>query len=265
MSNVGLGASLGVRGWNSIDSDSTNSDSERRVRRRVDEAQPSASGQVDRQTQGSAMDVESVSSESPEANTGLSNSPVHAEIEASAIGIQIQLTDKEAKKLKNNWKIELAPRLIREMQQNLSREQIVSVLSKSNQKDFEDEKTGILNLKKIIVELKGKGFSEAEISKVGVSGLDRVNQWMANHSDKLSKKQLLSIAKQKGGYVCLDYLESYWGDLVTEDRFDVEQLVSIASNDGAKQALTVIKDNWGELITEGRFDVEQLVSIASNK
>ena len=75
-----------------------------------------------------------------------------------------------------------------------SREQIVNVLSKSNRKDFEDEETGILNLKKIIVELKRKGFSEAEISKVGVSGLDRVNQWMANCSDKLSKKQLLSIA-----------------------------------------------------------------------
>ena len=109
----------------------------------MNETQPSASAQADIQSQGSAMDV--VSSESPEAT----NSFILAEMEASAIYIQIQLTAKESNKLKNNWKKELAPRLIREMQQNLTREQIVSVLSKSNRDDFEVEKTGILNLKKI--------------------------------------------------------------------------------------------------------------------
>ena len=83
--------------------------------------------------------------------------------------INIVLTDPEKQKLKNNWKISIAATVIQQLlpQPQMTREQIIFFISKSNQESINPPQDKLTNIINVINTLTARDYTTKEISRMG--------------------------------------------------------------------------------------------------
>ena len=123
-------------------------------------------------------------------------------------------------KLKNNWKISIAATVIQRLltQTQMTREQIIFFISKSNQESINPPQDKLTNVINVINNLTARHYTTKEISRMGAQNAIALTYWIDNPPYDLSKKELTKIAVIPGSYLCLDYIKTHWNTLVNDTR-----------------------------------------------